>query len=119
MFPVSVKSINSDAPAADNAGPVPAAAAAPPQVAYEPGLAALVNRRQFRFLMTLTLINTLMLGGFVAGPGIAHMTGGWWQGYQRWRADRQTAQQHAAVLQKFSADYQACLGTIASPTQVV
>ena len=133
MFPVSVEPINSDAPAAaDNANPLPAAVAptAPPQIAYEPGLAAPVNRRQFRFLLTLTLINTLILGGFVAGPGISRMTSGWWQGYQRWRADRQTAQQRAvaqqksaqqraAALQKFSADFQACLGNVASPTQVV
>jgi hypothetical protein len=69
--------------------------------------------------MTLTLVNTLMLGGFVAGPGIARVTGGWWQGYQRWRADRAAAQQRAAVQQKFLADYQACLNASASPTQVV
>jgi hypothetical protein len=60
-----------------------------------------------------------MLGGFVAGPGIARMTSGWWQDYQRWRADRQAAQQRAAVQQKFAANLQACLATIASPTQIV
>src|SRR5689334_20431880 len=106
MFPVSVEPINSDSPtaaAADNPDSVPPAAAdtsTPPQVCYAPVLAAPFNLRQFRFLMTLTLINTLMLGGFGAGPGIARMTSGWWQDYQRWRADRQAAQQRAAVQQK-------------------
>ena len=139
MFPVSVEPITLDAPAPDNADALlvtapPAAAAAaaapPPQVTYEPAPAARVSRRQFRFLMTLTLINTLMLGGFVAGPGIARMSSGWWQDYQRRRADRQAAQQRAAAdrqaaqqrtaaLQKFSANFQACLATTASPTQVI
>src|SRR5260221_8900939 len=96
MPPLPVETID----AADEAPPAPRPA---PEIPYEPSTS--VSRRQFRFLMALTLINTLMLGAFVAGPGIARVTGGWWQDYKRWQADRVAARQRAQAQQKFAAEY--------------
>src|SRR5439155_14385581 len=98
------------------ASPIPAAKPAQ-QIPYEPGTQ--VSRRQFRFLLTLTLINTLMLGAFVAGPGISRVTGGWWKDYQNWRAQRQAAQQRAAARQAFMSTYQAALQFAVPAGQVV
>lgn len=100
----------------EEASPVPAAKPAQ-QIPYEPGTQ--VSRRQFRFLLTLTLINTLMLGAFVAGPGISRTTGGWWKDYQNWRAARQAAQQRAAARASFMNTYQAALQFTAPAGQVV
>jgi hypothetical protein len=86
---------------------------APPEraaLAYDPETGrAQVSRRQFRFLLILTLVNTLMLGGFVAGPGLSKLVGGWWRDYQHWRAGREAARQRQAARDKFMADYRQLL----------
>ena len=109
MSPISVEPVSPDeAPASEP----------PPQIPYE-SAASPISRRQFRFLVMLTLFNTLMLGIFVAGPGVSRITGGWWQDYKRWQADRVAAQQKAQAQKKFEADFQAALQFRAPENQLV
>jgi hypothetical protein len=104
----------------EDVGPLPSAAqVTPPALTYdlEPGRPQ-VTRRQFRFLLILTLVNTLMLGAFVAGPGISKMTAGWWNNYKRWRDDRAKARQDKAIRDKFLVDYRRILTHSAPPDKV-
>jgi hypothetical protein len=91
----------------------------PPALTYDADAARpQVTRRQFRFLLMLTLVNTLMLGLFVAGPGLSKMTAGWWNSYHQWRADRANAKQAKALREKFLGNYQQLLAHSAPADQV-
>jgi hypothetical protein len=89
-----------------------------PALTYDPD-SGRVSRRQFRFLLILTLVNTLMLGGFVVGPGLSKLAGGWWQDYKRWRSDREAAKQRQAARAKRLADYGKLLAHADPPDKVV
>lgn len=96
----------------------PAPAAAPTQIQYESG-ASPISRRQFRLLFLLTVLNSLMLFLFVAGPAISSTLGGWKKDYKQWQADRLAAQQKAQAQQKAAADFQAALVYTAPANQTV
>src|SRR5258706_15070322 len=104
MPPISVEPVNAEESATVDEAPP----AAPQQIQYE-SAASPISRRQFRLLFLLTIVNTVMLFLFVAGPGISRVTSGWWQDYKRWQSDRLAAQQKAQAQQKFAADFQAAL----------
>jgi hypothetical protein len=61
-----------------------------------------VTRRQWRVLMTLTLLNTLLLGWFVVGPDSTRFIQAQWQQFQARRAEK-------AKLGQMLADQQQCL----------
>jgi hypothetical protein len=91
-----------------------------PALTYDPETGrSQISRRQFRFLLGLTLVNTLMLGAFVAGPGISKLTRGWWDDYKRWRADRQAAKQAKVARDRFLVDYAKLLAHRDPPDKVV
>jgi hypothetical protein len=73
------------------ASPTPAA-----QVTYEPAQPA-ITRRSFRILMALTLLNTILLGGYVLGPAFHTFGRQQWYAYQRRKAERKTAEALAAA----------------------
>ena len=93
---------------------------APPTLTYdlEPGRSP-VSRRQFRVLLILTLVNTLMLGAFVAGPGLSKLVGGWWRDYKGWQAGRAAAKQARQIRAQFEADYRKLLSHADPPDKVV
>jgi len=82
----------------------PAPSESPPQQAiqYAQGTAP-VTRRQFRFLLLLTLLNTILLGVFICGPGVSSFIRTSWNDYQARRKLNQLQQQRAALLQKTAA----------------
>ena len=47
--------------------------------------AALVSQRQYRRLMALTLLNTILLAGFIVGPSVGPMVKAQWQAFQERR----------------------------------
>src|SRR4051812_36178836 len=59
-----------------------------------------VTRRQFRFLLILTLLNTILLSVFICGPGVSSFIRTSWNDYQARRKLNQLQQQRAALLQK-------------------
>jgi hypothetical protein len=73
---------------------------------------ALISQRQYRRLMALTLLNTILLAGFVIGPSVGPMVKGQWQRFQKTREDRRIAAQR-------KADLDAALNYTAPPDQVV
>lgn len=75
--------------------------------------AAPLNRRHFRLLLALTLLNTfLIVGGFVFAPLVQSTTGQFWQDFQRKRA-QQSAQK------QFLARYRQCAAFAQPPATVV
>ena len=81
-----------------------------PEPTSEPGIPAIeyarspfrVTRRQWRTLVALTLLNTVLLGWFVIGPQSTHFIQSQWQRYQTRRAEK-------ATMQRMLADQQTCL----------
>jgi len=62
-----------------------------------------ISRRQYRVLLTLTLLNTILLAGFVAGPVFLPFARQQWQQFQVAREQRRRqAQQRAAYAQELS-----------------
>src|SRR5947199_3869200 len=59
-----------------------------------------VTRRQFRFLLFLTLLNTILLAAFVCAPTVSSFVRSSWQEYQSKRRLSQLLQQQSALLQK-------------------
>jgi hypothetical protein len=57
-----------------------------------------VSRRQFRFLLFLTLINTILLTGYIVGPSASGLIKGGWNEFQARRALRKQQQQSEAFL---------------------
>ena len=105
----------------DDVGPLPSAAQVqPPALTYdhESTRGGAVTRRQVRFLLVLTLVNTLMLGLFVAGPGLSKITGGWWNSYKQWRDERAKAKQAKAARDTFLANYQNLLAHAAPSDKI-
>jgi hypothetical protein len=100
------------------AAETPVADAATSQIQYESGMSP-ISRRQFRLLFLLTVLNSLMLFLFVAGPVISNTLGGWKKDYKQWQADRLAAQQKAQAQQKAAADFQAALVYTAPANQTV
>jgi hypothetical protein len=62
-----------------------------------------VTRRQFRLLLLLTLINTIFLACFVAGPAASQFIRTQWQGIQHRLQVRKAQQQQNALLQQAAA----------------
>jgi hypothetical protein len=62
-----------------------------------------VTRRQFRFLVFLTLFNTILLATFIAGPTVSQFTRTTLQDYKTRRQIRQQIQQQDALLQQAGA----------------
>ncbi len=62
-----------------------------------------ILRRQYRRLMALTLLNTILLAGFIVGPSVGPMAKTQWKSFQEKRAQRQAVEarktQYAAALQ--------------------
>src|SRR6266550_9364836 len=59
-----------------------------------------VTRRQFRFLLFLTLLNTILLATFICGPTISQLIRSAWQQYQtRQRVQKQQQAQDALLQQ--------------------
>jgi hypothetical protein len=86
--------------------PVDAEDAPKPEVTYASApTGASVSRRQFRFLLTLTLLNTLLLTAFVAGPATSRMVAASREKYRQWKIQRDEAAAH----QKFNTDFTAAL----------
>lgn len=82
----------------ERAAPSPAAPAqAPTELDYD-RTGFRVSRRQWRALMVLTLLNTVMLGWFVAGPATSNLLKAQWQQFQARRAQRAAERQRAAEL---------------------
>ncbi|HEV8293289.1 MAG TPA: hypothetical protein VGP94_15240 [Tepidisphaeraceae bacterium] len=71
-----------------------------------------VTRRQFRFLLFLTLLNTILLAAFVCGPTLSQYTRSTWQQYQTRQKIRQQQKAQDALLQQ-AAQY------TAPPDQIV
>src|SRR6266487_2857375 len=59
-----------------------------------------ITRRQFRFLLFLTLLNTILLATFIAGPVTSQFVRTQWQDYQARRRLRQAQQKQDAFLQQ-------------------
>ena len=59
-----------------------------------------VTRRQFRFLLFLTLLNTILLSVFICGPSVSSFIRTSWNDYHARRKLNQLQQQRAALLQK-------------------
>jgi hypothetical protein len=57
-----------------------------------------VSRRQFRFLLFLTLINTILLTGYIVGPSASGLIKGGWNEFQARRALRKQEQKREAFL---------------------
>src|SRR5437762_1136468 len=76
--------------------PVPDALKPTEPLEYEQRSAAL-SRRQFRILPTLTLLNTVLLAGFVGGPVFIPYAKAQWRQFQLARAERRRAQQQQAA----------------------
>jgi hypothetical protein len=62
-----------------------------------------VTRRQFRFLLFLTLLNTILLSVFICGPSVSSFIRTSWNDYQARRKLAQFQQQRAALLQTVAA----------------
>src|SRR5687767_14831944 len=71
-----------------------------------------VTRRQFRFLVFLTLLNTILLAVFIAGPAASQFVRAQWKDYQIRRQLRQAQQKQDAFLQQ-------CGAYVLPPDQVV
>ena len=72
-----------------------------------------LNRRHFRLLLALTLLNTfLIVGGFLFAPLIQSTTGKFWQDVQRKRAEQRAQKQ-------FLSRYQQCADFAQPPTTVI
>jgi len=76
----------------------PDGADATPALAYDRA-GPYATRRGFRLLLTLTLLNTLMLAGFVVGPQIKPLAAAQWQAWQASRAARRQLQAETASRQ--------------------
>jgi hypothetical protein len=74
----------------------PDGARAAPALAYDRA-GPYATRRGFRLLLVLTLLNTLMLAGFVVGPQIKPFAAEQWQQWQAARAAQRQLQVDAAV----------------------
>jgi hypothetical protein len=61
-----------------------------------------VSKRQFRFLLALTLINTLMLGAYILGPSASGLISGAWNEFQARRALQKQQQQRQSFLRQVS-----------------
>jgi len=68
-----------------------------PQLDYEQH-AGFVSRKQYRRLMALTLLNTILLAGFVIGPTIGPMVRSQWRQFQERREQRRVEKQQAAAI---------------------
>ena len=80
-------------------------AEAEPQAESTPSLeyvraSAPVTRRQFRFVVFLTLLNTILLATFICGPSVSSFIRTNWQEYQTSKRRRQLQQQRTALLQQ-------------------
>jgi len=62
-----------------------------------------VTRRQFRFLLFLTLLNTILLATFICGPAVSQFIRTSWQDYQTRKAIRQKHRQFETLLQQAGA----------------
>src|SRR4051794_6396242 len=69
----------------------------PPPIVYEPR-GTVVTIRGMRWLLALTLLNTILLGGYVLGPGLgSYLQSQWtslrgqWDSWQQARAARKLA----------------------------
>src|SRR6266550_5210993 len=59
-----------------------------------------VTRRQFRFLLFLTLLNTILLATFICGPTISQLIRSAWQQYQTRQRIQKQQQAQDALLQQ-------------------
>ena len=62
-----------------------------------------ISRKQYRRLMALTLVNTVLLAGFVVGPGVGPMVRNQWQQYQGRRAEKATRAAQAELIARGKA----------------
>jgi hypothetical protein len=67
----------------------------PPPLPYEER-ASFVSRKQYRRLMALTLLNTILLATFVCGPAAQNLIESRWARFQRWQAARWMQKQQRA-----------------------
>ena len=74
-----------------------------------------VSRRSFRLMMLLTLINTLMLGANLVGPGLNGFARQQWAEFQRRQAERKVQAQQAIVRQAYLPAQQQCMNYLAPP----
>jgi hypothetical protein len=74
-----------------------------------------ISRRSFRILMALTLLNTVLLGGYVLGPAFHTFGKQQWAAYQQRKADRKAAEALAAKRAAAMAVERAALTYVAPP----
>jgi hypothetical protein len=60
--------------------------------------ASFVSQRQYRRLMALTLLNTLLLAGFVCGPSVSNLARTQWNQFQQRREQRRVEQARDAAI---------------------
>jgi hypothetical protein len=68
-----------------------------PSLEYEQRI-SFVSRKQYRRLMALTLLNTILLAGFIVGPSVGPMVKSQWQQFQARREQRRAEQRRAAAV---------------------
>jgi hypothetical protein len=96
------------------ARPAPAAPAPAAQISYEPAQPA-VSRRAFRMLLLLTLLNTVMLGGYVLGPAFQRFGKEQWDAYKQRQAEQKAAAALAASRASAMAVERAALAYAPAP----
>ena len=80
----------------------------PPALSYVPPPPG-ATRGQFRLLLLLTFVNTLLLGTYVLGPGLSGLFRQQWADYQQRRADHSAAAAVAAARVAYLPAQQQCL----------
>lgn len=75
-----------------------------PAISYAP--TTTVTRRQFRLLLILTLLNTLMLGFFVCGPAVSKFRNQIWAEYQSRQLQRDQERKRVAAMQAARQTFQ-------------
>ena len=91
-------------------------AAPPAALTYRPEAGGRVSVRGFRLLLTLTLLNTTLLGMSVLGPQLFPFLRQQWQ---QWRAERAKRQAEQASLQAVLAAERQCLSYSPAPDVLV
>jgi hypothetical protein len=90
----------------------------PPQLAYAPTSGG-PTRRQFRLLLILTMVNTVLLGGYILGPRLWSYASEQWTSFQNQRAaERKRKQAEAARLAMLPAQ-EKCLKFVAPADRLV
>jgi hypothetical protein len=79
-----------------------------PTLEYDRDAKPYITRRSYRVLLLLTILNTIMIGGFLAGPAASNLAQQTWAKWQAHAAQRAQEQQRKAYREKSLATYKQC-----------